>query len=123
MMQVFWIKLIMTQTIFAKIIKGETPCDKVYETADVLAFHDINPVAKVHILVIPKKLNYANFDQFIANASVDEIASFWQAVNKVAEIAGIKASGFRLITNNGVDARQEVEHFHVHIIGGEVLCN
>jgi diadenosine tetraphosphate (Ap4A) HIT family hydrolase len=123
MMQVFWIKLIMTQTIFAKIIKGETPCDKVYETADVLAFHDINPVAKVHILVIPKKLNYANFDQFIANASVDEIASFWQAVNKVAEIAGIKASGFRLITNNGVDARQEVEHFHVHIIGGEELCN
>ena len=123
MMQVFWIKLTMTQTIFAKIIKGETPCDKVYETADVLAFHDINPVAKVHILVIPKKLNYANFDQFIANASVDEIASFWQAVNKVAEIAGIKASGFRLITNNGVDARQEVEHFHVHIIGGEELCN
>ena len=113
----------MIETIFTKIIKGEIPCDKVHETKHTLAFHDINPLAKVHILIIPKKLGYANFSEFTDNATQDEIMDFWQTVTKVSKIMNINASGFRLITNNGADARQEVEHFHVHILGGELLCN
>ena len=109
-----------SDNIFAKILRGEIPNNTVYEDDDVLAFHDIAPAAPVHVLVIPKG-DYVSFDDFCMKAGTDGIATFFTKVQAVATELGLAASGYRLITNHGVDASQSVPHFHVHIIGGKSL--
>lgn len=106
--------------IFARILRGELPCNKVHEDQFALAFHDINPLAPVHILVIPKGA-YVSWDDFAERASPEEIAGFVRAVGKVARDAGLVAGGYRLLANVGQRAGQEVPHLHVHIFGGEPL--
>jgi histidine triad (HIT) family protein len=106
--------------IFAKILRGEIPCKKLHEDDFALAFPDINPKAPVHVLVIPKGA-YTDHNDFAARASDKEIAGFEKAVGKVAEMTGASASGYRLISNCGVNAHQEVPHYHVHDLGGKVL--
>ena len=106
--------------IFAKILRGEIPSKKVYEDAHALAFHDINPVAPHHILVIPKG-PYVSWDDFSANAPEAEIAGFVRAVGRVAREAGFVGEGYRLLANAGIDAGQEVPHLHVHIFAGKPL--
>ena len=108
------------QNIFAKIIRGEIPCNKVLETAHSLAFHDINPQTPTHILVVPKG-PYADLDSFSANATEAEIADFLRAVGEVARQAGAVETGYRTLTNNGRDAHQEVPHLHFHIFAGKDL--
>ena len=106
--------------IFARILRGEIPCRKVYEDPHVLAFHDIHPQTPVHILVIPKGA-YVSLDDFSAQASAEEIASFFRAVGEIARAQGLDRSGYRILANHGADAHQEVPHFHLHIFGGRQL--
>ena len=106
--------------IFARILRGEVPCKKVYEDEHALAFHDIAPLAPVHILVIPKGA-YVSWDDFSARASDAEIAGFTRAVGHVAREAEMVAQGYRLLANTGKRAGQEVPHLHVHIFGGQPL--
>lgn len=106
--------------IFAKILRGEIPCNKVYEDDHVLAFHDIAPQAPTHILVIPKGA-YIAIDDFGAHGSAEEIKAFYAAVAKITEEKGLKSEGFRTIANTGINGGQEVPHFHVHILGGRKL--
>lgn len=106
--------------IFARILRNEIPCDKVYEDEYALAFYDINPQMPVHILVIPKG-PYINLDDFSEKGSAVEIASFFRAVGKTARIAGVEKNGYRILANNGENANQEVMHFHVHIFGGRQI--
>lgn len=108
------------QNIFARILRGELPCNKVYEDEWALAFHDINPQAPVHILVIPKQ-PYVSWDDFSARGSKAEIAGFVRAVGAVARDQGLVEPGYRLLANTGPDSLQEVPHFHVHICAGKVL--
>ncbi|UPY37164.1 histidine triad nucleotide-binding protein [Sediminicoccus sp. KRV36] len=108
------------QNIFARILRGEIPCKRVHEDAFALAFHDINPLTPTHVLVIPKGAHVSAAD-FHANASAEDIAGFWRAVAQVAKSLGLEASGYRLLTNMGLDAGQEVPHFHVHVFGGKRL--
>ncbi len=103
--------------IFARILRGEIPCDKVYEDEHVLAFNDISPKCPVHVLVIPKG-EYVSFDDFSAKASEAEIAAFTRAVGEIARAAGVADAGYRLIANAGANGGQEVPHYHVHILGG-----
>lgn len=107
-----------TNNIFAKILRGEIPCNKVYEDDYAIAFHDINPQAEVHLLVIPKGA-YVSMVDFSANASAEEITGFMRAVGKVAEEAGVAESGYRTIANAGPNSHQEVPHLHFHILGGK----
>jgi diadenosine tetraphosphate (Ap4A) HIT family hydrolase len=104
--------------IFAKIIRGEIPSEKVYEDDMVLAFRDIRPQAKVHALVIPKGA-YVSAQDFSAKASDAEILALNRAIAKVAEKLGLAVTGYRLIANTGGDGRQEVPHYHLHILGGQ----
>ena len=106
--------------IFAKILRGEIPCNKVYESEHALAFHDINPQSPVHVLVIPKGA-YINMDDFSAQASDAEIAGFIRAIGQVARDLGVVAPGFRTLANTGPDAHQEVPHLHMHIFAGRNL--
>ncbi len=106
--------------IFAKILRGEIPCDKVYEDDHALAFRDINPQTPTHVLVIPKGA-YVSSDDFAEKASDREIAGFVRAVGKVARDLGLVEAGYRVLSNHGRDAHQEVPHFHVHIFGGKDL--
>ena len=106
--------------IFAKILRGEIPCGKVYEDEHVLAFNDINPQTPTHILVIPKGA-YVSFDDFSAQASEAEIAGFMRAAGKIARDAGLTEAGYRVLANTGRDAHQEVPHFHLHIFAGKDL--
>ena len=106
--------------IFAKILRGEIPCKKVFEDEWALAFHDIRPQAPVHVLVIPKG-KYVAMDDFSAKASPDEIAGFFRAVGEVARQLDLPAKGYRILANQGRDGGQEVPHFHVHIFGGRPL--
>ena len=106
--------------IFAKILKGEIPADKVYEDEYCLAFHDINPAAKVHILVIPKG-EYISFDDFIHKASQHEVCQFFLAIRTIARDFGLKEDGYRIVSNHGKHGNQTVPHFHFHILGGEQL--
>lgn len=106
--------------IFAKILRGEIPCAKVYEDDHVLAFNDINPQAPVHILVIPKG-RYISIADFGASAPAEEVSGFFAAVSKIADDKGLKTDGFRVIANTGLNGGQEVPHFHVHILGGRKL--
>jgi histidine triad (HIT) family protein len=106
--------------IFAKILRGELPTKKVYEDEWALAFHDINPLAPVHILVIPKG-PYVSWDDFSASASDEEIVGFVRAVGKVARDHQLVVQGYRLLANTGKRAGQEVAHLHVHVFGGQPL--
>jgi histidine triad (HIT) family protein len=105
------------RNIFARILRGELPCNKAYEDEHALAFHDINPQAETHILVIPKGA-YVSWDDFSARASGEEIAGFVRAVGQVAREQGLVAPGYRLLANTGQAGGQEVPHLHVHIFGG-----
>jgi diadenosine tetraphosphate (Ap4A) HIT family hydrolase len=106
--------------IFARILRGEIPSRTVYEDEHALAFHDINPAAPVHILVIPKG-PYVSWDDFSARGSADEIAGFVRAVGHVAREQGLVAPGYRLLANTGGHGGQEVPHLHVHLFGGQPL--
>jgi diadenosine tetraphosphate (Ap4A) HIT family hydrolase len=106
--------------VFARILRGELPCNKIYEDEYALAFHDIAPLAPVHILVIPKG-PYVSWDDFSARASEAEIAGFVRAIGHVARDAGMVVQGYRLIANTGKRAGQEVAHLHIHIFGGQPL--
>ena len=107
--------------IFARILRGEIPNKTVLETAHTLAFHDINPAAPVHVLVIPKG-PYATFDHFAAKAPADELVDFHRACAEVCRLVGVApGDGYRAITNAGTDGMQEVPHYHLHILGGRVL--
>ena len=108
------------QNIFARILRGEIPNRTVYEDEWALAFHDINPQAPVHILVIPKG-GYVSWDDFSAKASEAEIAGFIRAVGHVAREQGLVAPGYRLLANAGIHSHQEVPHLHVHLFGGKAL--
>jgi histidine triad (HIT) family protein len=106
--------------IFARILSGEIPSKKVYEDQWALAFHDINPQAPTHVLVIPKG-PYVSFADFSASAPSDEIAGFMRAVGKVAKDLRLEAQGYRLLANMGEHSGQEVPHFHVHLFAGRPL--
>jgi histidine triad (HIT) family protein len=106
--------------VFAKILRGEIPCNRVYEDEWALAFHDIAPQAPVHILVIPKGA-YVSWDDFSSRASSDEIAGFVRAVGHVARELGLVEPGYRLLANLGRNGGQEVPHLHVHLFGGRPL--
>ena len=106
--------------IFARILRGEIPAKKLYEDEYALAFYDINPLAKLHVLVIPKGA-YVSMADFSARASDAEIAGLIRAVGKVARDLGLDESGYRILANHGPDSHQEVPHLHVHIFGGQRL--
>lgn len=106
--------------IFAKILRGDIPNNTAYEDEYVLAFHDIQPKAPVHILVIPKG-KYTDIQDFGSHASPKEITGFYRAVAKIATDNGIKDTGFRAIANCGLYGGQEVPHFHMHLVGGKNL--
>ena len=106
--------------IFARILRGELPSKTVYEDEFSLAFHDINPQAPVHILVIPKG-SYVSWDDFSERGSDAEIAGFVRTVGKVARDAGLVAPGYRLLANVGLDSHQEIAHLHVQIFAGQPL--
>ncbi len=101
--------------IFAKILRGEAPCTKVYEDEHVLAFNDIHPKAPVHVLVIPKG-EYVSIVDFTATAPADVIVGFWRAVTRIANDLGV-GGGYRIVANHGPGGGQLVFHFHVHITG------
>jgi len=106
--------------IFARILRGELPCTKVYEDEHALAFHDISPQAPLHLLVIPKGA-YVSWDDFSRRGSAEEIAGFVKAVGHVAREAGLVEPGYRLLSNVGVNGGQVVPHLHVHVLGGKLL--
>lgn len=106
-----------SSNIFARILRGEIPCNKVYEDDQALAFHDIAPQAPLHVLVIPKG-EYVSFDDFSRDASAEAIAGFYRAAQRVTEILELQAGGYRVLANTGADAHQEVPHFHLHIFAG-----
>ena len=108
------------QNIFAKILRNEIPCQKIYEDEYAIAFPDLYPKAPIHILVIPKGA-YISFDHFMIDATPEVVQGFFKAVQRVAQKVGLQENGYRLITNIGTHAHQEVPHFHVHILGGRSL--
>lgn len=109
-----------TDNIFAKILRGEITCTKVYEDDHALAFEDINPQAPIHVLVIPKG-PYVSMDDFTTKASTDEIAGFMRAVGETARHLNLANPGYRILANIGNDGMQEVPHLHIHIFGGKRL--
>jgi diadenosine tetraphosphate (Ap4A) HIT family hydrolase len=108
------------QNIFARILRGEIPCTKIFDNEFALAFHDIHPQAPLHVLVIPKG-PYVSFADFSATATDAEIGGFVRAVGVVARELGLEAPGYRLLANMGEHSGQEVPHFHVHLFGGRPL--
>lgn len=106
--------------VFARILRGDEPCTRVYEDQFALAFNNIHPAAPIHVLVVPKGEYVSNAD-FSAYAPDTLIVGFWRAVAKAATLLGLSESGYRLLANHGPDATQVVFHFHVHIIGGRQL--
>ena len=106
--------------IFAKILRKEIPCDKVYEDKFSLFFYDINPQAKVHVLGIPK-FSCTTFSDFLKNADDQNISSFFKSIQLVISKLNVEESGYRLITNTGENGGQEVPHFHIHILAGEKI--
>ena len=110
--------------IFAKILRGEIPCKKIHEDKYVLAFHDVNPQKKIHVLVIPKG-EYVNLDDFSLNAPEEEISGLIKGISIVAKKIGVsdkvKGGGYRSLVNVGENGGQEVPHLHFHIFGGEKL--
>lgn len=106
--------------IFARIIRGEIPCKKIYEDDYVFAMHDVNPAAPVHVLVLPKG-EYKSFDDFALKAASEYKDHFFRKIQEIAQSLGLSESGYRLIANHGMDASQSVVHFHVHILGKKHL--
>ena len=109
--------------IFAKILRGEIPCNKIYEDDFVLSFYDINPQKKIHALVIPKG-KYVHLDNFIENAPSEEMVGLLKGINAVAKKLGISVDtgkGYRALTNVSKDGGQEVPHLHFHLFGGEII--
>ena len=106
--------------IFAKIIRKEIPCETIYEDNKVLFFKDINPQAKIHELGIPKE-KVINLREFIDIDDKNTLVYFFNKVHEVIKTLGLEKQGYRLITNDGLNANQEVPHFHVHILGGQNL--
>jgi histidine triad (HIT) family protein len=106
--------------VFARILRGEIPCNKVYEDEHVLAFHDISPQAPTHVLVIPKG-EYVSLDDFSERASAAEMAALVRALGHLAREQGVSETGYRVLANTGPAAHQEVPHFHVHLFGGRDL--
>lgn len=106
--------------IFARILRGEIPCKKVFEDEWALAFHDISPQAPIHVLVLPKG-KYCSFADFSASASDQEIAGFFRAVGKVAKDLDLESPGYRVLLNMGAHSGQEVPHLHAHLFGGRPL--
>jgi len=108
--------------IFAKILRGEIPCKKIYEDEFVLAFYDVNPQRKIHALVVPKG-EYISLDDFSSKASEKEIVGLVRGIGIVAKKLGVsevaKGEGYRSLVNVGKDGGQEVPHLHFHILGGE----
>ena len=109
-----------SNNIFAKILRGEIPCSKVFENDHALAFNDIAPQAPVHVLVIPKG-QYVSMDDFTEHASMEEIVGFTRAIGETAKILGLPDNGYRTVTNIGRNGMQEVPHLHTHIFGGKRL--
>lgn len=109
-----------SNNVFAKILRGEIPCNRLFENEFALSFADIHPQAPVHILVIPKG-EYTDQADFAARASEAEIAGFTRALGAVIKLAGVGETGYRLIANSGANGGQEVPHYHVHILGGRAL--
>ena len=108
------------ENVFAKIIRGELSCDKVFESTYSLAFKDVNPRAQIHVLVVPKKA-YISFSDFALKSSNDEKIDIFNTIFMVAEKEKIKKSGYRVLTNCGKDGHQEVQHLHFHVLGGQPL--
>ncbi len=108
-----------TDNIFAKILRGDIPCDTVFENDHVLAFNDITPQAKIHILVIPKG-QYIDLYDFNTHASDEEILSFKNAVAEIISQYKLAQGGFRAIANAGEFGGQEVPHYHLHLVGGRI---
>lgn len=106
--------------VFAKIIRGELPCQKIYEDDHALAFYDIHPKAKIHALVISKAL-LTDFTDLINHADNAELSGYMRAIQKVVEVLKLESDGYRLVFNKGTNGRQEVPHLHVHILSGEKL--
>ena len=110
------------ENIFAKILKGEIPCKKIYEDDFVLSFYDINPQKKIHALIIPKG-PYIDLDHFIKNAEEKEILEFFKAISHVAKLLKISniEGGYRALSNISTNGGQEVPHLHFHLFGGETV--
>ena len=106
--------------IFAKILRGELPCKKIYENEYVLSFHDINPQRKIHALVIPKG-SYVDLDDFMQNAKDKEIVELFKGISHVVKLLKIENinGGYRTLSNIGRNGGQEVPHLHFHVFGGE----
>ena len=103
------------ENIFAKILKGDIPCESVFEDEHVLSFKDINPQAKLHILIIPKK-KFIDIADFLENADPEYQSSFWYSVNKIINKLNLTKKGFQLKSHKGKDGGQEVFHFHLHLL-------
>ena len=108
------------ENIFAKIINGTIPCNKVLESENVLAFHDIAPQAPIHILVLPKG-RYISCDDFSHNASDNEICDLIRSIGVIAKKYDVVDTGYRVLANHGLNSHQEVPHFHYHVMGGEPM--
>ena len=106
--------------VFARILRGELPCAKVYEDEHVLAFRDIEPQAPSHVVVIPKG-EYVSAADFSAEASEAELAAFMRAIATITAAEGVAAGGYRILANSGTAAHQAVPHFHLHLFGGRDL--
>ena len=103
------------ENIFAKILRGEIPCDKIYEDEYILSFKDINPQAKTHVLIIPKE-QYIDIADFLQNANAQYQTNFWVSVNTIIDKLALRVKGFQIKTHKGKDGGQEVFHFHLHLL-------
>lgn len=103
------------KNIFAKILRSEIPCDKIYEDEYILSFKDINPQSKIHVLIIPKE-QYIDVADFLQNANAHYQTNFWKSVNNIIDILDLRDKGFQIKTHKGKDGGQEVFHFHLHLL-------
>ena len=103
------------ENIFAKILRGEIPCDKIYEDEYILSFKDINPQAKIHMLIIPK-YPYIDVADFLQNADPQYQTNFWLSINTMIDDLGLRSKWFQIKTHKGKDGGQEVFHFHLHLL-------
>ena len=103
------------ENIFAKILRSEIPCDKIYEDEYILSFRDINPQAKIHVLIIPKE-QYLDIADFLQSANAKYQSNFWASVNTIIDNLALRSKGFQIKTHKGKDGGQEVFHFHLHLL-------
>ena len=106
--------------IFAKILRKEIPCDKIYEDENFLFFKDIDPKAKIHVLGIPK-VECVDFSDFVSKYDNNLVSQFFKKTEYVINLLGLNNGGYKIISNSGLNGGQEVPHFHIHILGGEKL--